>query len=90
MLQACGGHPNIVQLVDWYQDEAKTYLVLELLRGGELLSRIRRQGKFCEQEAWPVFKQLVMAVEYLHSKGIVHLDLKPEVSCHFVCACVVF
>lgn len=89
MLQACGGHPNIVQLVDWYQDEAKTYLVLELLRGGELLSRIRRQGKFNEQEAWPVFKQLVMAVEYLHSKGIVHLDLKPEVGFFHVHSCLI-
>lgn len=56
-----------------------TYLVLELLRGGELLERIRRKDRFTETEASQIMKQLVKAVSYMHDHGVVHRDLKPEV-----------
>ncbi|KAJ6218094.1 hypothetical protein RDWZM_009251 [Blomia tropicalis] len=78
LLRACQGHLNIVTLKEMFQDESHTFIVLELLRGGELLSRIRKRTRFTESQAWPVFQQLVSAVAYLHSKGIVHRDLKPE------------
>jgi len=52
---------------------------MELLRGGELLSRIRKRTKFTEAEASVIMKQIVAAVDHMHSKGIVHRDLKPEV-----------
>ncbi|OTF72657.1 hypothetical protein BLA29_010587 [Euroglyphus maynei] len=57
------------------------FIVLELLPGGELLSRIRQSTnrRFTERQALIVFRQLVSAVQYLHSRGIVHRDLKPEV-----------
>lgn len=80
MLKACQNHRNIVRLEQVFQDEQHTFIVLELLKGGELLSRIRKQGPFSEQQAWLVFNQLVASVSFLHSKGIVHLDLKPEVN----------
>lgn len=80
LLRQCQGHPNIVSLKEVFQDESHTFIVLELLEGGELLSRIRERKRFTESEANRVFKQLVWAVGYLHSKGIVHRDLKPEVS----------
>ena len=79
LLRACQGHLNIVALKEVFQDESHTFFVLELLRGGELLSRIRKRTRFTEAEARDVFRRLVSAVGYLHSKGIVHRDLKPEV-----------
>ncbi|XP_014251762.1 ribosomal protein S6 kinase alpha-5-like isoform X2 [Cimex lectularius] len=78
LLRACQGHPNIVNLHQVYYDEAHTYLVLELLEGGELLQRIRRQTRFTENEASKIMKQLVSAVHFMHSHGVVHRDLKPE------------
>ncbi|KAH9406570.1 Ribosomal protein S6 kinase alpha-5 [Tyrophagus putrescentiae] len=78
LLRQCQGHPNIVALKEVFQDESHTYIVLELLRGGELLSRIRERRRFSEAEAKRVFQQLVWAVGYLHTNGIVHRDLKPE------------
>lgn len=56
-----------------------TYIVLELLKGGELLDRIRKKKSFTEPEASNIMLKLVNAVDFMHSKGIVHRDLKPEV-----------
>ncbi|KAI1287644.1 Ribosomal protein S6 kinase alpha-5 [Halotydeus destructor] len=79
MLQQCQGHPNVVKLVEVFQDELHTYIVTELLRGGELLERIRtRKNGFTEAEAGTIFHDLVSAVSFMHSQGIVHRDLKPE------------
>nr|CAD7460076.1 unnamed protein product [Timema tahoe] len=80
LLRACQGHPNIVNLHEVYYDEAHTYLVLELLRGGELLERIRRKDRFTENEASQIMRKLISAVSFMHSRGVVHRDLKPEVS----------
>lgn len=57
-----------------------TYLVLELLGGGELLERIRRKQHFSETEASRIMRKLVSAVSHMHDVGVVHRDLKPEVS----------
>lgn len=78
LLRLCQGHPNIVQFVEAFQDEAHTYIVLELLTGGELLERIRRRARFTESEACRIFRRLVSAVHFMHNRGVVHRDLKPE------------
>ncbi|KAJ9578919.1 hypothetical protein L9F63_004876, partial [Diploptera punctata] len=78
LLRACQGHPNIVTLHDVYHDEAHTYMVLELLRGGELLERIRKRNWFTESEASQIMRKLVSAVDFMHKRGVVHRDLKPE------------
>eukprot|EP00058_Branchiostoma_floridae_P000062 XP_002585550.1 hypothetical protein BRAFLDRAFT_126049 [Branchiostoma floridae] len=77
-LQQCQGHPNIVKLVDVYHDQVHSYIVLELLKGGELLDRIRKKKQFTEAEASLIMKRLVSAVNYMHQRGVVHRDLKPE------------
>uniref|UniRef100_H2ZD55 Ribosomal protein S6 kinase n=1 Tax=Ciona savignyi TaxID=51511 RepID=H2ZD55_CIOSA len=55
-----------------------TYIVMELLHGGELLSLIRDHPLFTEAEASIIMKQIISAVAFMHDKGIVHRDLKPE------------
>lgn len=79
LLQTCQGHNNIVKLIEVFQDDHYMFIVLELLEGGELLSRIRQHACMSEHQAWSVFHQLVLAVNHLHSHNIVHRDLKPEV-----------
>jgi serine/threonine protein kinase len=59
--------------------KAHTYIVLELLSGGELLERIRKNGRFTESEASRIMRKLISALNFLHSCGVLHRDLKPEV-----------
>ncbi|XP_067640928.1 ribosomal protein S6 kinase 2 beta [Eurosta solidaginis] len=73
-----GNHPNIVTLFSVYEDVTSAYLVMELLKGGELLDRILVVGQMCESEASAVLRTIVSAVAYLHEHGVVHRDLKPS------------
>ncbi|XP_070317717.1 ribosomal protein S6 kinase alpha-2 isoform X5 [Odocoileus virginianus] len=73
-----GQHPNIITLKDVYDDGKFVYLVMELMRGGELLDRILRQRYFSEREASAVLCTITKTMDYLHSQGVVHRDLKPS------------
>ncbi|KAM6280868.1 ribosomal protein S6 kinase alpha-2 [Porphyrio hochstetteri] len=73
-----GQHPNIITLKDVYDDGKYVYLVMELMRGGELLDRILRQKCFSEREASAVLCTITRTVDYLHAQGVVHRDLKPS------------
>ncbi|XP_001371742.1 ribosomal protein S6 kinase alpha-2 isoform X1 [Monodelphis domestica] len=73
-----GQHPNIITLKDVYDDGKYVYLVMELMRGGELLDRILRQKYFSEREASAVLCTITKTMDYLHSQGVVHRDLKPS------------
>lgn len=68
-----------MNLVDLFEDDRYFYLVLELLRGGDLFDYLeRRNFKISEQRAKELFKQIADAVKYIHQFGIVHRDLKIE------------
>uniref|UniRef100_A0A1I8HWW1 Protein kinase domain-containing protein n=1 Tax=Macrostomum lignano TaxID=282301 RepID=A0A1I8HWW1_9PLAT len=73
-------HPNIVSLRDVYTSVStgRVYLVMELLRGGELLDRILRQKFFSEREASAVIEVVCRTLAFLHKNGVVHRDLKPS------------
>lgn len=67
-----GSHPNIVTLFSVYEDMSSVYLVMELLKGGELLDRILAIQQMSESEASAVLRTVVSAVAYLHEHGVVH------------------
>ncbi|KAJ3116187.1 serine/threonine protein kinase, AGC [Phlyctochytrium bullatum] len=71
-------HPFLVSLLGTFQDAQHVYLVLEYVRGGELFSLLRRVGRVSDGLAKYYAAQVVLALEYLHSRDIVYRDLKPE------------
>ncbi|XP_072129675.1 MAP kinase-interacting serine/threonine-protein kinase 1-like isoform X4 [Mobula birostris] len=75
---------NILELFEFFEDEAHFYLVFEKMRGGSILTHIQRRKHFNEREASIVVKEIAAALDFLHNKGIAHRDLKPEnILCEF-------
>jgi len=71
-------HPNIVKVLEFYQNSKYFFIVTEYLTGGELFDRIMDCEYFNEESCAIIMKQLLSAVNYLHKNGFIHRDLKPE------------
>lgn len=71
-------HEHILPLIEVFEDTDMIYLVLELVTGGELFDKIVDKGNYNEADASNIVKQILEAVGYLHTQGVVHRDLKPE------------
>lgn len=73
-------HPRLLQLYDCYDDcKKQMVLVLELIEGGELFERVIDDDFVLTEKACAIFvRQICEGVDYMHSKNILHLDMKPE------------
>jgi len=71
-------HPHVARLVDVYETSHTLHLVMEHLEGGELFDRVAQRRRFREAEAVHATRQMLLAVNYLHSHDIVHRDVKLE------------
>ena len=71
-------HDNIIYLHQVYENRHQAILVLELVGGGELFDYISEREWLTEEEASNFVKQILLGLKYMHSRGVAHLDLKPE------------
>ena len=73
-------HPNIVRLYEIIEGEKNINLIMEECKGGQLFKKIQLKNiiKMTEKEIAKIFKEIMIAVNYLHNRGICHRDLKPE------------
>ncbi|GAB6022190.1 G2-specific protein kinase nim-1 [Chamberlinius hualienensis] len=76
MEQLC--HPNLIQLFEVIESRNTVYLAMELADEGELFAKITNEGKMNENECRTIFLQVVSAVDYMHSRNVIHRDLKAE------------
>jgi len=73
------GHPHVCRLYDSpLRDNSHSYLAMEYIGGGELFEHLVNKGPFSEHDAAKFLRQFGDALHYIHSKGYVHSDLKPE------------
>eukprot|EP01101_Sappina_pedata_P011468 TRINITY_DN7713_c0_g1_i1.p1 TRINITY_DN7713_c0_g1~~TRINITY_DN7713_c0_g1_i1.p1 ORF type:complete len:391 (+),score=95.18 TRINITY_DN7713_c0_g1_i1:97-1269(+) len=77
LLTSCN-HPNIMKFFECYDSPTHISIVTEYCEGGDLFDRIIEKSHFTEEEAAPIFRQIIEGVRYLHDRGITHRDLKPE------------
>jgi serine/threonine protein kinase/CRP-like cAMP-binding protein len=77
-LHARGGHPNICSLQEHFDEDNHYYLVLDLIRGGEMFDHLIQMGAYSEADAARLLREVASALAFCHGIGIVHGDLKPE------------
>jgi len=71
-------HPFLVSLHYAFQTDQKLFLVLDYAAGGELFFHLSKAGRFTEDRTRFYIAEIVLAIDYLHSKDIIYRDLKPE------------
>lgn len=71
-------HKNIVELYHAFVEGKQLIMIMELASGGELMEYVSKRGKLSEIEARKILIQIVNAIQYCHSHGVVHRDLKLE------------
>lgn len=71
-------HPNVISLKNVFESRNRIYIVMGLVRGGDLFDRLASKRRFDEFTTRSIILKLLSTVQYLHDYGIVHRDLKPE------------
>ncbi|CAM6127262.1 unnamed protein product [Calypogeia fissa] len=71
-------HNNVLKFYAWYETSAHLWLVLEYCVGGDLLTLLRQDARLPEESIHDFARDLVQALQFLHSKGVIYCDLKPS------------
>ena len=71
-------HPNIVRILDVFEENGTAYYVMEYIEGESLGDMVKRRGAIPEAEALGYVKDVASALVYIHGKNINHLDIKPS------------
>ncbi len=71
-------HPNLVRVTDFFEENERAYLVMDFVEGRSLADTIIQEGAQPEQKVLDWGRQLLEALDYCHTHGVVHRDIKPQ------------
>lgn len=71
-------HPNIVKVLEVFDENNTTYYVMEFIDGETVDDYIKRNGKLTEEESLQITQEVCSALSYMHNHKMLHLDLKPK------------
>lgn len=71
-------HRHVIKFICAFETKTELYICMEACWGGELFDRLSKKGQYSEKEAAACLKMLFQALAYMHKKGIMHCDLKPD------------
>jgi serine/threonine protein kinase len=77
-IQSSVSHPNIARLYEYLVTGETACIIMEFVDGDPLDVYLHRKGKLSNSEAENIIKQIAAALAYLHSKDILHRDIKPQ------------
>jgi len=77
-LDQLGTHPQIPDLLAFFEQEERFYLIQQFIDGQDLLKELKQNGKFSESQIRDLLIQLLPVLEFIHSHKVIHRDIKPE------------
>ncbi|MEH1828328.1 MAG: serine/threonine-protein kinase [Nostoc sp.] len=77
-LDELGKHPQIPELLAYFTQEARQYLVQEFIDGQNLAQELAHKGAFSETQIWQLLNDLLSVLQFCHARHVIHRDIKPE------------
>ncbi|MBD2185253.1 SUMF1/EgtB/PvdO family nonheme iron enzyme [Planktothrix sp. FACHB-1355] len=77
-LRDLGKHPQIPDLLAFFEQDNRFYLVQEFIDGQDLLKELQQRGKFSEQQVRQLLNELLSVLEFIHNQNVIHRDIKPD------------
>jgi formylglycine-generating enzyme required for sulfatase activity len=77
-LRDLGKHPQIPDLLAFFEQDNRFYLVQEFIDGEDLLKELQQQGKFSEKQIKQLLNELLQILDFVHKQKVIHRDIKPD------------
>ncbi len=71
-------HPSVTKILETFESENYMLIIMEYISGGNLQNFVKKRRKLGEKTAKILFRQIIQGIKYIHSRGIVHRDIKLE------------
>ncbi len=78
LLDKLGKHPQIPDLLAFFEQDKRLYLVQEFIEGQDLLKELKQKGRFSESEVKSFLLEMLPVLDFIHQKKVIHRDIKPE------------
>ncbi len=78
LLDKLGKHPQIPDLLAFFEQDQRLYLVQEFIEGQDLLKELQQKGRFSESDVKSFLLEMLTVLDFIHQKKVIHRDIKPE------------
>ncbi|MFZ4729262.1 MAG: protein kinase domain-containing protein [Pseudanabaena sp.] len=77
-LKALGSHPQIPELIAYFEEDGCLYLVQELIEGKNLYIELQSNGIFSEADIYELLVNILPVLQFIHDRQVIHRDIKPD------------